>query len=84
MMVFQHLHVKSASHLFFLFILKQLSANKTKVLYGLQPEPDFGITIEDDNEEEEDKDKPKVHIWGRNRRANPGGGLGGRNPPCHT
>lgn len=35
-------------------------ANKTKVLYGLQPEPDLGITIEDDNEEEEDKDKPKV------------------------
>ncbi|KAK3710376.1 hypothetical protein QZH41_012300 [Actinostola sp. cb2023] len=34
-------------------------ANKTKVLYGLQPEPDLGITIEDDNEEEEDKDKPK-------------------------
>ncbi|EDO33060.1 predicted protein, partial [Nematostella vectensis] len=34
-------------------------ANKTKVLYGLQPEPDLGITIEDDNEEEDDKDKPK-------------------------
>lgn len=36
------------------------AANKTKVLYGMQPEPDLGITLDDDNEEEEDKDKPKV------------------------
>ncbi|XP_020917046.1 transcription initiation factor TFIID subunit 5 [Exaiptasia diaphana] len=34
-------------------------ANKTKVLYGMQPEPDLGITLDDDNEDEEDKDKPK-------------------------
>ena len=28
--------------------------------YGIPPEPDLGVVIEEENEEEEDKDKPKV------------------------
>ncbi|XP_022809878.1 transcription initiation factor TFIID subunit 5-like [Stylophora pistillata] len=34
-------------------------ANKSKVYYGIPPEPDLGVVIEEENEEEEDKDKPK-------------------------
>ena len=36
------------------------AANKSKVYYGIPPEPDLGVVIEEENEEEEDKDKPKV------------------------
>lgn len=36
------------------------TANKSKVYYGIPPEPDLGVAIEEENEEEDDKDKPKV------------------------
>ena len=36
------------------------AANKSKVYYGIPPEPDLGVAIEEENEEEDDKDKPKV------------------------
>ncbi|XP_027048507.1 transcription initiation factor TFIID subunit 5-like [Pocillopora damicornis] len=38
-------------------------ANKSKVYYGIPPEPDLGVVIEEENEEEEDKDKPKVSTF---------------------
>ena len=31
--------------------------------YGIPPEPDLGVVIEEENEEEEDKDKPKVSTF---------------------
>ena len=31
--------------------------------YGIPPEPDLGVVIEEENEEEEDKDKPKVRTF---------------------
>ncbi|XP_078345070.1 transcription initiation factor TFIID subunit 5-like [Oculina patagonica] len=34
-------------------------ANKSKVYYGIPPEPDLGVVIEEENEEDDDKDKPK-------------------------
>lgn len=34
-------------------------ANKSKVYYGIPPEPDLGVVIEDESEDDEDKDKPK-------------------------
>ncbi|KAM7436900.1 Transcription initiation factorTFIID subunit 5 [Porites harrisoni] len=34
-------------------------ANKSKVYYGIPPEPDLGVVIEEENEDEDDKDKPK-------------------------
>ena len=37
-----------------------ISANKSKVYYGIPPEPDLGVVIEDESEDDEDKDKPKV------------------------
>ena len=39
------------------------AANKSKVYYGIPPEPDLGVVIEEENEEEEDKDKPKVSTF---------------------
>ena len=35
-------------------------ANKSKLYYGIPPELDLGVVIEEENEEEEDKEKPKV------------------------
>lgn len=43
--------------LFYLF-----TANKSKVYYGIPPEPDLGVVIEEENEDEDDKDKPKVTL----------------------
>ena len=43
--------------LFYLF-----TANKNKVYYGIPPEPDLGVVIEEENEDEDDKDKPKVTL----------------------
>ena len=40
--------------------LLSTTANKSKVYYGIPPEPDLGVVIEEENEEEDDKDKPKV------------------------
>ncbi|CAH3195506.1 unnamed protein product [Porites evermanni] len=37
-------------------------ANKSKVYYGIPPEPDLGVVIEEENEDEDDKDKPKVTL----------------------
>ncbi|KAJ7373053.1 Transcription initiation factor TFIID subunit 5 [Desmophyllum pertusum] len=34
-------------------------ANKSKVYYGIPPEPDLGVVIEEENEDDDDKDKPK-------------------------
>lgn len=36
------------------------TANKSKVYYGIPPEPDLGVVIEEENEDDDDKDKPKV------------------------
>jgi len=36
-------------------------ANKSKVYYGIPPEPDLGVVIEEENEDDDDKDKPKVN-----------------------
>lgn len=44
---------------FFLFT----PANKSKVYYGIPPEPDLGVVIEEENEDDDDKDKPKVNTW---------------------
>ena len=30
--------------------------------YGIPPEPDLGVVIEEENEDEDDKDKPKVTL----------------------
>ena len=38
-----------------------ISANKSKVYYGIPPEPDLGVVIEEESEEDDDKDKPKVY-----------------------
>ena len=38
------------------------TANKSKVYYGIPPEPDLGVVIEEENEDEDDKDKPKVTL----------------------
>lgn len=38
-------------------------ANKNKVYYGIPPEPDLGVVIEEENEDDDDKDKPKVCTW---------------------
>ena len=44
-------------HIYSLYLL----ANKSKVFYGIPPEPELGVVIEDpENEDEDDKDKPKV------------------------
>ncbi|RMX42227.1 hypothetical protein pdam_00011627 [Pocillopora damicornis] len=37
-----------------------LPSNKSKLYYGIPPELDLGVVIEEENEEEEDKEKPKV------------------------
>ena len=34
--------------------------------YGIPPEPDLGVVIEEENEEEDDKDKPKVRTFSNN------------------
>ncbi|XP_068688427.1 transcription initiation factor TFIID subunit 5-like isoform X2 [Montipora foliosa] len=34
-------------------------ANKSKVYYGIPPEPDLGVVIEEESEDDDDKDKPK-------------------------
>ena len=39
------------------------TANKSKVYYGIPPEPDLGVVIEEESEEDDDKDKPKVQWW---------------------
>ena len=39
------------------------AANKSKVYYGIPPEPNLGVIIEEKNEEKEDKDKPKVSTF---------------------
>ena len=36
------------------------AANKSKVYYGIPPEPDLGVVIEEESEDDDDKDKPKV------------------------
>ena len=40
-----------------------IPANKSKVYYGIPPEPDLGVVIEEENEDDDDKDKPKVCTW---------------------
>ena len=40
-----------------------ISANKSKVYYGIPPEPDLGVVIEEESEEDDDKDKPKVYTY---------------------
>ena len=38
------------------------AANKSKVYYGIPPEPDLWVVLKEENEEE-DKDKPKVSTF---------------------
>ena len=47
-------------HLFIVNVFSFTSANKSKVYYGIPPEPDLGVVIEEESEEDDDKDKPKV------------------------
>ena len=48
-------------HSFIRNVFFVISANKSKVYYGIPPEPDLGVVIEEESEEDDDKDKPKVY-----------------------
>ena len=47
---------------FLRILFLSFTANKSKVYYGIPPEPDLGVVIEEENEDEDDKDKPKVTL----------------------